>query len=173
MALVNGMDVFLLGMVVASALWAMRRGWVREVIALAGWIVAIILPGMVSEPLVSWIASRGWPFSLGDHLVPMLVFTMVLILFAVAGRVARRWHVLGAFSPWDRVVGLGLGMVRGGLIVLVAIVLHESMGAPASRWTGDSWVVAQGRAGIVHMVRSLPEDWAVGVHWRRMGLDDL
>jgi len=170
---VNGLDYFFLAVIAVSAIWALMRGLVRELVALAGWLLAIVLSATFSAPLESilrpWI-NVPWAARYGASL---LIFVGVLLVFAFLGRWLGTWLAKRGFSLWDRMAGLMFGMLRGGLILLVVIVVHSAMGAPVSRWTEDSWLYSHGRDGMMRLVNYFPEDSAMGAGMRRVGLNHL
>lgn len=166
----NGLDFFFLAIVGLSALWALLRGFVRELIALSGWIAAAYLAtafsGQMEVLLVQWVKM---PLIAG-YLASSVIFIAVLLVFAILGRIVKGWVGSRGLSMGDRIVGLVFGLVRGSLIVTLAIAVHLGMGGSTSRWTEESLVYTRGREGIKAAVKHLPKDSALGTRLRREGL---
>ncbi|MBF0132932.1 MAG: CvpA family protein [Magnetococcales bacterium] len=151
----NELDYLCVAVVGLSALWAVIRGFVRELVALIGWIAAIFLSATFSkafgERLGSWIH-----FSVNlEYVASFLIFAAVLLVFALLGRWIKHGRAGRGGSLGDRMGGLVFGLVRGGLILVVAFAVHDAMGAPASRWTDGSLLYAYGKKGIMVVTNHL------------------
>jgi membrane protein required for colicin V production len=106
-----------------SALVAVIRGFVREILSLASWIVAFVAASAFSAQVVPLLPSAipndslrllaAFLLLFGAALLAMVVITLAIVeLVRVAG--------LGFI---DRVFGLLFGLVRGFLVVLTAVLL--------------------------------------------------
>src|SRR5262249_45754173 len=78
-----------------------------------------------------------------------VIFIAVAILAGVAGRIAR-WAVEEGGLRWfDRVLGAGVGLVKGGLVASVIVMALAEFG-PGSKCVADSryasYVLVVGRA---------------------------
>jgi membrane protein required for colicin V production len=106
-----------------SALIAVLRGFVREVLSLASWVAAFVaasafagqvaplLPAEIPNDSLRMLAAFLLLF--GATLLAMVVVTLAIVeLVRVVG--------LGFI---DRLLGLAFGLVRGLLIVLIAVLL--------------------------------------------------
>ncbi len=155
---VNELDYLCVVVVGLSALWAVVRGFVRELVALIGWITAIFLSATFSEAfgerLGSWIHLPISP----ERVASLLIFAAVLLVFALFGRWIKHLRAGRGGSLGDRMGGFVFGLVRGGLILVLAFVVHNAMGAPASRWTDGSLLYAYGKKGITVVANHLSVD---------------
>jgi len=106
-----------------SALLGVWRGFVREVLALAGWvaagIVAVLFAGQIALAMPQDFATP-----LVRHLLAAaLIFVLVLVVAGLAGvLLSKMLHAVG-LGALDRALGGVFGLVRGALIVLVAVLL--------------------------------------------------
>jgi membrane protein required for colicin V production len=124
----TGADVLILVVVLASTIYGLVRGFVREAVSLVFWIVAIWaawkfgplvephLGGLLADPAVApWVG----------RLVVMIV---VLIVGMIVGMLLGHFTTGVGLGPLDRVLGLLFGLVRGtllvGLMVIGAELLH-------------------------------------------------
>lgn len=119
--------------IVVSALLAYSRGFVREVLAIAGWIGATILAFIFADqaqPLVRQIPVLG--DFIGDSCELSViaafaaVFAVALILFSIftplfAGAVQR-----SALGGLDQGLGFLFGVARGILLVAVAFFVYQT-----------------------------------------------
>lgn len=153
-------DIGIVLIVLISAILAYSRGLVREILSIAGWIIAAIVAYVFApqaEPLVREIPYVGDFF--GNNCIMSLivsfavVFAVVLIIVSIftplfAGMVQR-----SAVSAIDRGLGFLFGVARGILLVLVAFVLYEIILPPDSRL---AWVEqSQSRAILATAVTDL------------------
>lgn len=118
--------------VVLSALLAYARGFVREALAILGWIIAAVLAFMFADavvPLVKQIPVLG--DFLGDNcelsLIASfaLVFALVLVvmsLFAPLFSSVVQRSILGGV---DQGAGFLFGVLRGVLLVAVAFFVYK------------------------------------------------
>jgi hypothetical protein len=82
----NGFDIAIVAVIVLSALFAFARGIVREMLALATWVVGFVLAIAYSgelSTLFSWVNIAP----VGRH---ALAFILILILVMIAGAILAR-----------------------------------------------------------------------------------
>ncbi|MBF0421718.1 MAG: CvpA family protein [Magnetococcales bacterium] len=166
------LDYVFITVMMFSALWATLRGFFRELVALLGWITAILATSGLSSHLevrlLPWIKSPR----AANYLAAAAVFVGILLVFAVLGRVIKGWVASKGFSLGDRLAGLVFGVLRAGLILILAIAVHLSLDEPASRWTENSILYAYGKQGILAASERLPENPPLVSRLRRMGLNN-
>ena len=119
--------------IVISALLAYSRGFVREVLAIAGWIGATILAFIFADqaqPLVEQIPVLGDfigdSCELGIIAAFAAVFAVALILFSIftplfSGAIQR-----SALGGIDQGLGFLFGVARGVLLVAVAFLVYQT-----------------------------------------------
>jgi membrane protein required for colicin V production len=118
--------------IVVSAILAYARGLVREILAILGWIAAAVAAFFltpVAEPLV-----REIPY-LGDFLrdsceLSVLaafaaVFTVALILVALFTPLFSSFIRHSALGGIDQGLGFFFGVLRGVVLVAVALMIYE------------------------------------------------
>lgn len=124
-------DGIVLAVIVLSAVLAYARGFVRESLSIAGWIAAglagfALAPRM--EPLVREIPVLrdliGTSCELGLLAAFAAVFAVALILVSlitplIAGAVQN-----SALGPFDQGFGFFFGIVRGVLLVVIALAVY-------------------------------------------------
>lgn len=107
----------------SSVLLSIMRGLVREVLALAGWVVAFLAANVFSDTVSLWL-----PESLGSPSVRVLaafvlLFIAALLIMALLARVARSLIHGAGLSTEDRILGALFGLARGLLVVMVFVLL--------------------------------------------------
>lgn len=128
-----------------SAILAYSRGFVREALAIAGWVAAAVLAYIFApkaEPLV-----REIPV-LSDFLDNCTastiaafagVFALALIVFALFTPVFSSLVQRSALNAIDQGLGFLFGVLRGMLLVVIALVIYEfAVGADGVPAVDDS-----------------------------------
>lgn len=128
-----------------SAILAYSRGFVREALAIAGWVAAAVLAYIFApqaEPLV-----REIPV-LSDFLDNCTastiaafagVFALALIVFALFTPVFSSLVQRSALNAIDQGLGFLFGVLRGMLLVVIALVIYEfAIGSEGIEMVDDS-----------------------------------
>jgi membrane protein required for colicin V production len=130
----NLVDLAVLGNIAISALLGLSRGFVREVLGMGAWLLALygawrfgpqLLPlanNTIGNPDIATAAAYA-----GTFMVLVVVFSLVANL---VGRMVR----VSSLGGLDRTLGLAFGIVRGGLIVLAAYILLGVLLPHAEAW---------------------------------------
>lgn len=126
------LDAAVAGVIVVSALLAYSRGFVREAMAIAGWIVAAIVAYIfapAAEPLIREIPGLRNVLTDSCELSMIAAFAAV---FAVALVIASLFTPLfsgvvqrSALGGLDNGLGFFFGVLRGILLVAVAFVVYD------------------------------------------------
>ncbi len=119
----NWFDFAVLGILALSALLAMARGFVKELLSLAGWIIAALVTFMalpyVREPVRNIVKSQ----TIADIGSGIVIFLVVLVICGVITHALTRRLPSGTFGFVDGLMGLVFGLARGALLVSLAYLL--------------------------------------------------
>ena len=134
-------DIAIIVVLAASVSIGVYRGLVREVLSLAILVTALVVAVKFSELPEVWLPDLelGNYLLTGSDLQIGLMFSLLLVAVLVVGGLLKK-AVSGAvrrsFMNWfDRVLGAVFGFVRGGVIVLVLVLLAGLTQLPfAERW---------------------------------------
>ncbi|WP_102226503.1 CvpA family protein [Acidimangrovimonas sediminis] len=129
---INIVDVVVIVVIILSAILAYARGFVREVMAIAGWIAAAVVAYIFApqaEPLIKQIPVLD-KFLAGSCELSIIaafavVFALALVVLAFFTPLlssAVQNSVLGGF---DRGLGFLFGVARGILLVAVALIVYD------------------------------------------------
>lgn len=123
----NNLDVIILIVVAISALIALSRGLVKEVLSIVGWVlgtVAVIYLLPVLTPLASVYIETGWLAGVVTSLFILIVFLILWIYLtsSVVGKIRS-----SKLSNIDRLLGLFFGIVRAFLLVVLFYILISWM----------------------------------------------
>ena len=153
-------DFVVIAAILISTLLALARGLVREVIALAAWIAALVLALAFAGPL----AAQFGNWNMSPAVLQVLAFIVILFAVLVAGGVIAAL-LSGAIRTiglgWlDRLLGGAFGAVRGVLLVLFGILLAGLTSIPRSDWWQNSALAAPLTAAALELKDWLPSAWA-------------
>ncbi|ARU16099.1 colicin V production protein [Croceicoccus marinus] len=145
----TGFDLAVLVIVGLAAVGGFLRGFVHEVLALGAWIAAIAAIYFLHEPLTAALTEF---FRDNQTNAGLLAFVLLLLVPYAVMKLIARWaggksrdSLLG---PIDRVLGLGFGVVKGAILVVLSfsiLALGYDM----------AWG-AEGRPDWIKMARSYP-----------------
>ena len=111
-------DVAVILVLLASGIIAFIRGATREVTTVLAFFAAVVvaLLGLrFTGPLARHAISTPW---IANTAAVLLLFIAAYIVFRViAGAITRRVRQTETLSSLDRILGLGIGIVRGAVLV--------------------------------------------------------
>src|SRR5688500_10774065 len=112
------LDYVVLAIVSVSIAWGLWHGLVREVISLAGWIIAFLAANLLAGPL-----GERLPEALGGAearvlVAFVLVFVLALVSTTLVGVLLSRLLKAAGLGGLDRTLGGVFGLARGALVVL-------------------------------------------------------
>jgi len=167
-------DGIVLALIVLSALLAYSRGLVRELMSIAGWVIAGILGFMfapVAEPLVREIPVLkdliGTSCDLSILAAFAAVFAVSLVVVSLFTPLLAGFVQNSAVGPIDQGLGLLFGVARGVVLVVIALVVYDRiMGEGGGVPVVDDSRSREIFAGIQEQMTGwLPEDapqWIAG-----------
>jgi len=136
-------DAAVAGIILISAILAFSRGFVREVLSIAGWVVATVVaytfapqaePLVKEIPVVSDMLENSCELSILAAFV--LVFTVALIVVSVFTPLFSNLVQKSALGGFDQGLGFLFGILRGALLVAIAFVLYDKF-VPAGQGIGQ------------------------------------
>ncbi len=126
----NAVDIVVVVVLLASGVFALMRGFVYEVLAMAGWIAAGLaaLWGIpVARPFVQrYIASQ----TLADIAGGVAIFLVVLLLCSFITHAISRRVQKSAVSSVDRSLGFAFGLLRGLVLSSLCFMVVTKLMAP-------------------------------------------
>lgn len=158
-------DYVVIGVVALSMLLALFRGVIREIAALAGWAAALILSGMFAPEAAQWL-----PASLSQVLRSVIaylaIFLGVLLLSGLAGLLlAKLFHAAG-LGFTDRAVGAVFGLLRGAVIIFVAVMFAGMTSLPKEPFWREAALSGPVETAVLAAKPVLPKDLAQRIHYR-------
>jgi membrane protein required for colicin V production len=125
---VNYVDIGVLVVIGLSALLALGRGLIKEVLSLFGWVGAAIATYLIyfHVPAVREFARKQIVEQVfADIATAVIVFTVALIVLGIINHFVVSRIPTGFLGPLDKSLGLVFGLARGALLVAIAYILLE------------------------------------------------
>ena len=134
-------DVVVIFVILLSALFGVLRGFVKEAISLVKWVlatwVAATFAGRLSPflPIDSEAVNQATAFG--------LLFICVFIIGAIVSYVVVQFVKKTGLSGADRVFGLLFGFLRGGVIIVVFVVIGQKVSLSTQQWWQNSTMLTR------------------------------
>ncbi|MCW1932708.1 CvpA family protein [Pararhodobacter zhoushanensis] len=158
--------------IIVSAILAYSRGLVRELLAIAGWVVAAVVAFVMAptfEPLVREIPYIG--NILGDSCELTIiaafagVFAIMLVLVALFTPLFSSLIRNSALGGLDQGLGFFFGVLRGILLIAVALIVFQNAVPPGTVPMVDNArsvaLFAQVQAAITDTLPADAPNWIV------------
>jgi membrane protein required for colicin V production len=115
-------DWLIVVVVLLNVVSAAIQGFFAEALSMAGLVIGYIVAAWQYPGLAAWFATFLKNYLLADIFAFLIIFFLVLLLFSIAGRVARKLMKAAGLSGFDRFLGALLGLVKGCLVVAVVLM---------------------------------------------------
>ena len=153
----TGFDFALLGVLGVSTTLGLWRGLIKELLSLVAFGLAFLAAVWWGPPLAS-VSYLGWVqheyLRLGIAYAALFVATLLcvgLVNVALAAMIKST-----GLSPADRGLGGLFGLLRGGLLVLVAVVIAGYTPLPQEAWWKQAMFSPQAVAIVQEIKQRLP-----------------
>jgi len=133
------LDGVVIAVVLLSALLAMFRGFVREVLSIAAWVAAAILAYLFYEDLIPYVSEYVNNRSVAVGLSAAGIFLVSLIVVSLITMKISDYVMDSPVGIIDRLLGFVFGAARGILLVVVAVIFFNWLVDDANR---PEWVTA-------------------------------
>ena len=152
-------DLLLLGVIGVSTLLGLMRGFVGVVASLVAWVLAGWAAFRFGAHAALLLAGGGDPSASQLFAGYGLSFLGVLLFVGIVGWGVRKLvHAVG-LSGIDRIMGMLLGLVRGGFVACMLVLLMGFTGMPREPAWRQSQVVPVLLPGA-QLLRALLPPWA-------------
>jgi membrane protein required for colicin V production len=123
-------DYAVLIIIGSSVVLSVVRGFAREVLALAGWVIAFLAANALSGVVSEWLSPMIRDGSLRALAAFVSVFVVTLIVVSLIGMTVSRLLKSAGLGLEDRLLGGFFGFARGILIVLTLVLLSGLTALP-------------------------------------------
>jgi membrane protein required for colicin V production len=144
-------DWLIVVVILLNVILAAVQGFFQEVLSMAGLVIGYIVAAWQYQRLADGFGAFVKNQLLADIFAFLIIFFAILILFSIAGKIARKLMKAAGLSGFDRFLGALLGIVKGGLLVAV-VLMGMTAFTPASKLLVNSqlapYFLVVGRAAI-------------------------
>jgi len=120
---INVADLAILAILVISGLLALSRGFVKEVLSIAGWVIAAVA-ALELFPLLQPIIRRYVDQTLiADSIAAVGIFVVVLTVASFLSTAISRRVQRSEIGVLDRSLGFLFGLLRGGVVIALAYLI--------------------------------------------------
>jgi len=156
----NWVDLIIIAIIVISALISLVRGFVKESISLASWVVA----GFIALRYFTALADLLEPYiespTIRSGTGFAILFVCSLIVGAVINFMASQLVSKTGLSGTDKSLGVVFGAARGIIIVIMLVLLAGLTPMPAESWWNESTMVEYFASMASWIKDILPDDVA-------------
>ncbi|MFN3564373.1 MAG: CvpA family protein [Burkholderiaceae bacterium] len=156
----NPLDWVIVGVLAASVLLGILRGFVREALAVAGWVVGIVLALRYSVDLGLRLPFDVPVPALRTGIGALAIIVASVFVGALAGWIVRRLLEAAKLSAADRALGALFGVTRAVLIVLAVVFFVSGTSAARQPLWRESALLPPIEAAVRFASPYLPESFA-------------
>ena len=156
-----GFDWIIAAVFLVSILVGIFRGFIKESLSLASWIVSIWLAftfcAEAGEFLHQYIRIPNPKFR--EWAGFALIFIGMLFVFAIITFAVIKIFVRGPIKGVDRVLGVGFGALRAAAIIVAFLIVARGFGLQSSDWWQNSQHVGKFEPFLDPVENLFPESW--------------
>lgn len=138
----NWVDWAIIAIITISSVLSLKRGFVREAISLLSWVAAFIVARLFADALALVVADY---IDTTPSLQLLIAFAILFIATLIVGNLlaallSALLHATG-LSATDRALGVGFGALRGGLVIVILVILLGKTPAVEDDWWKESVLI--------------------------------
>lgn len=158
-------DIVILVIIGLSALISLWRGFLREVLSLLAWILAFWVAYRFTPLAALWLTDFVDVPSVRFILGFVALFVLTLIAMSLIGHIIVKIVGGTGLTGTDRMLGLLFGMARGGVIVLLLVLLAGLTQIPQDPWWRQSWLLVHFQQAALWVTERLPRGVAEHINY--------
>lgn len=153
------LDGILVGFTLVSAVLAMVRGFSREILSVASWVVSAVAAFLSYKQVTPYVTPYISSKTVAEVAAAGGVFLVVLIITSIITMKIADFIIDSRIGALDRTLGFIYGAARGILVVAVAV-------------TFVTWLMANNEPKWISQAKSLPLLDGIGKKLQNMLPDD-
>lgn len=142
----NIADYVVITAVVLSAIVGALRGFLREAIALAAWLVALFVAWHFSDTIEPHLGGLLTASDVRPWAARVIIVALILLLGAGIGAIMGHYVRLSIFSGIDRFLGFLFGAARGAVLIGVFVILGQLLRLDGEMWWRHSMLLPYGHS---------------------------
>lgn len=147
-------DYVILAIIAVSAIAGVFRGFLRECISLASWLLALWVAWRHSDLVAPYLGGVLADEPYRTWAARVLIALAILIVGALVGLLATQFMRISMFSGFDRFLGFLFGLMRGVVVLGIVVLIAVQLRLDGERWWHKSRLMpyAETVAGVVGSV---------------------
>src|SRR3981081_836306 len=142
----NLTDYLLIVTIVLSAIVGAARGFLREAVAVAAWVIALFLAWHFSDLIAPHLGGLMSDSEVRPWAARVIIVLLVLLVGAGVGAALGHFVRLSIFSGMDRFLGFAFGVLRGFVLLGVFVILGQLLRLQDENWWRHSMVIPYGQS---------------------------
>jgi len=149
-------DASIISLILLSGFLSFLNGFIREMFSFLAWLLSFIIALIFVDELVSLLTTLI-PFM--DLCISISLLTLFFINFVILEWIS--YLILNSIGPTplsisERMVGVFFGFTRGGVIVILLIMLGGLTQLPSSTWWQESSWIQYFKPLVIYLRSQLP-----------------
>jgi membrane protein required for colicin V production len=132
------LDAIVIVVVLISAILAMVRGFVREVLSVASWAAAAAASYFLYQPLVPMVKPYVESTTVATIIAAAVIFFIALIVASYITMRISDFVIDSRVGAFDRVLGFVFGAVRGVLLLVIALLFFNWLVPQPPGWVSQA-----------------------------------
>ncbi|SCZ63734.1 CvpA family protein [Thiohalomonas denitrificans] len=161
----NWADYSILAIIALSLLISLVRGFTKEALSLAGWLVAFWVALTFAnnlEPLLQpYIEVPSVRLSVAFAVLFLVTLLLATLVNFMAVQLVRKTGLSGT----DRFIGAFFGIARGVVVVLALVILAGLTALPEDPWWSASLLIPYFQETAIWVRYYLPDELANSIHY--------
>ena len=162
-------DFGLIGVVGLSALMSLLRGFIREALALVGWVAAVWIALTFPEPVAALFREHVSAPSVRMGLAFLVLFVGTLIVSGLLVYFVGLLVDKTGLSSTDRILGVVFGAARGVIIAAILVMLAGLTPMPRDPWWRESSLLPHFQRVAEQLRTLLPPEVAGYINFSDLG----
>jgi membrane protein required for colicin V production len=142
----NLTDGLVIVAIVLSAIVGAARGFLREAVAVAAWVIALFLAWHFSDLVAPHLGGLLSDSEVRPWAARVIIVLLVLLLGAAVGAALAHFVRLSIFSGMDRLLGFAFGVLRGFVLLGVFVILGQLLRLQEEHWWRHSMLIPYGES---------------------------
>lgn len=161
----NWVDYTILAIIGVSVIISILRGFTKEALSLAGWVLAVWVGLSFADNLQRLLEPHITAPSLRLIIAFVILFVVTLFLAGLVNYLAVQVIKKTGLSGTDRMVGIFFGVARGCLVVAVLVLIGGMTPMPQDPWWKESQLLHYFQDIAIWLRQFLPEDIANSIRY--------
>ena len=142
----NATEYVMIAAICLSAVVGAARGFLREAIAVAAWLIGLLIAWHFSDLLAPHLGGLMSDSAVRPWAARIIIVVLVLLFGAALGAVLGHFVRLSIFSGMDRLLGFFFGLVRGFVLLGVFVILGQLLRLEGEHWWRGSLLLPYGES---------------------------